>query len=83
MVNVIITGWQAGFKKIGMTQLIRACTGYGLAEGKQCVDDILDEKKVVLEKLTGEQARNFVSEAQELGAVCCVQADETAFAIRG
>ena len=34
MSDLVITGWQMGFKKISMTKLIRVYTGYGLAEGK-------------------------------------------------
>ena len=41
MNSVVITGWEKGFQKISMTKLIRAYTGYDLAQGKRCVDEIL------------------------------------------
>lgn len=68
--NVIITGWQEGFRKISMTKLIRAYAGYGLARGKQDVNAILAGELVVIPGFAREQAASFVSAAQMLGAVC-------------
>ena len=70
MSAAILTGWQPGLKKISLTQLIRAYTGYDLAQGKHCVDDLLEGKTVVLPELRKEQADIFVTEARKLGAIC-------------
>ena len=56
-----------------MTKLIRAYTGFGLAQGKRCTDDIIEGKTVVL-KVDGEAAERFASEARMLGATCHVEA---------
>lgn len=73
MSSVIITGWRKGFKKVSMTKLIRAYTGYDLARGKRCVDDVLGGETVALPGMTSEQAEHFMVEARELGAVCHVE----------
>ena len=73
---VVITGWRTGLKKIFLTKLIRLYTGYGLAKGKHCVDEVLEGKKVVLAELSGQQVREFMVQAHEVGAICEVVSDE-------
>ena len=64
-----------------MTKLIRAYTGYDLARGKRCVDDILDGETITLPEVTSEQAEHFLVEARELGAICHVET-KAALAVR-
>ena len=81
MSRVIISGWQEGFHKISMTKLIRTYTGYGLAEGKGYVDDLLEGKTIVLKELADEQAERFVAQARELRAVCHIDTSATIVAV--
>ncbi len=56
-----------------MTKLIRAYTGFNLAQGKRYTDDIVEGKTVSFE-VDGEVAERFACEAREFGAICHVEA---------
>lgn len=75
MKRIRISGWQPGFKKIGMNKLLRT-TGMSLSTAKDTVDTILAGSPVDLEFSTESAARDFLAEAQNLGAVT----DETGLA---
>jgi ribosomal protein L7/L12 len=49
MGKIIVTGWNEGFNKIQFNQFIRSRCGFGLAEAKAIVDEILHNKPVELE----------------------------------
>jgi ribosomal protein L7/L12 len=69
MNTVVITGWNPGLDKIALTKIIRKHTGLGLAEGKQCTDQILDKKPVRFKNLNKSTAKAFLAELQGLAAM--------------
>jgi hypothetical protein len=66
---VILEGWKPGMLKISLTKAIRAATGMGLAEAKDCTDSVLAEKSVTLAFPCAADADNFCYEAQRLGVL--------------
>ena len=66
---IIITGWNPGLDKIAVTKTIRKHTGFGLAEGKNCIDQILENKHVTFNNLSREAAESFLNEMKQIGAV--------------
>ena len=75
MSTVRLIGWKSEFKKVSHTKIIRKYTGYGLAEGKRCTDDVLDGKEVVISNLTEEAARKLLEEVTEIGVVAAIEID--------
>lgn len=69
MRTVIITGWNPGLDKIALTKTIRSHTGFGLAEGKNCTDQVLENKPVVFDNLSQEAAESFLAELKQIGVV--------------
>ncbi len=69
MKTLIITGWRVGLDKIALTKAIRAYTGLGLAEGKSCTDQVLENKIVTLKDLDPEIAERFLNDIQHIGAI--------------
>jgi ribosomal protein L7/L12 len=68
MKTLIITGWRLGLDKIALTKVIRAYTGLGLAEGKNCTDQVLENKTVTFTELDIETAKQFLRDIQNVGA---------------
>jgi ribosomal protein L7/L12 len=75
MSKVIITGWNPGLKKVSLTKVIRRHTGFGLARGKQCTDEILENKSVVFRNLERSTAERLLEDASECGAVGKIEED--------
>jgi len=69
MPTVKLIGWQKGLQKISLTKIIRKHTGYGLAEGKKCTDDVLDGKIVIIPNLNVEVAEKLVEEVRSVGVI--------------
>jgi hypothetical protein len=66
---VILEGWKPEMLKVALTKLIRAKSGKGLAEAKQCTDDVLAGKPVTLPFATAADADIFSANAQQLGVL--------------
>ena len=69
--TVVLEGWKPGkppFPKISLTKAIRAATGKGLAESKDCTDSVLSGEDVALMFSTSVEAEEFATEVQILGA---------------
>ena len=69
MNTVIISGWKPGLDKIALTKTIRTHTGLGLADGKQCTDQILERKPVIFSNLNREAAESFLKDVTKIGAI--------------
>ena len=69
MKTLIVTGWKLGLDKIALTKVIRAYTGLGLAEGKSCTDQVLENKIVTFKNLDLEIAERFLRDIQNIGAI--------------
>lgn len=68
MVQVRITGWRYGLKKVSMTTTIRDALDLGLADAKRCTDRVLDGEVVVLDVPSREAAIALAGALHELGA---------------
>jgi hypothetical protein len=66
---VILAGWKPGMLKISLMKIIRSSTGRGLAETKNCVDEVLAGRSVTLTFPTATDADKFCADAQRLGAL--------------
>gem|GEM_PF-3257794 len=69
MSTVIIRGWKPGLKKITLTKVIRHHTGFGLAQGKQCTDEVLENKLVIFRNLDRSTAERLLEDIRETGAI--------------
>ena len=49
MAKIIVTGWNEGFNKVQFNLFIRSRCGFGLAEAKVIVDEILQNKHVKID----------------------------------
>ena len=67
-VTVIIQGRVSGFEKVKATKLLQEEAGYGLAEAKAAVDDILNGKDVLVYFDTRDEACDFQERIENLGA---------------
>ena len=70
--EVRLVGWRAGLKKVSLNKLIQQRTGAGLRAAKDCVDDVLEDRIVVLTFESNDDARSFAEAAETLGAICQV-----------
>jgi len=75
MSTVTLKGWKPGMKKVELTKVVRKHTGYGLAEGKRCTDDVLEGKEVVLSGLDSNVARELLNEVCEIGVIAEIKTD--------
>jgi hypothetical protein len=66
---VILEGWKPGLLKISLTKIIRSSTGRGLADAKNCTDEVLAGRSVTLTFPTATDADGFCADAQRLGAL--------------
>ena len=73
MNTIIISGWRTGLQKVSLTKIIRSYTGLGLAEGKQCTDDVVSGKSVRFENLESEAAKVFLIELEKIGAIATIE----------
>ena len=77
MAVVKLTGWQAGLRKISLTKIIRKHTGYGLAKGKKCVDDVLEDIPVLIPDLSNNVAEELLREVRSVGAVAEIDLEDS------
>ena len=66
MKRVVFSGWNVGFKKVGLTKLLRYDYGYSLSRAKAVTDSILDGKSVALE-ISENPFDEIVSKLTDLG----------------
>lgn len=69
MIEVRITGWRDGLKKVQMTKEIRKYSGLGLAAGKKCTDGVLDGETVVVNVATESDAQALAAALASIGAI--------------
>ena len=67
--RILITDWNIGLNKIGLTKAIRESTGLSLNEAKMLTDRVLGGEQVELLIQDEGKARSFIEEAAALGAV--------------
>ena len=65
--EIIVKGWNVGFKKIACTKLLRTELGLGLSEAKHITDAIVANRTVPL-GISSLRAAKFISKLKELGA---------------
>lgn len=68
MSSIVVTGWNPGFDKIGMNKLLREQLGYSLGDAKRAVDDILENKPILL-TIPAESVGKLPVELVRLGVV--------------
>ena len=73
MMTVLLSGWNAGFNKIGFTRLMQQVLGYSLTEAKRVTDTIVDGEMVTVQ-VSEIQADRVIASMSELGARCAVAA---------
>jgi hypothetical protein len=56
--KIVLSGWNPGFDKVGLTKLLRARPEYSLSRAKACTDAILGGQSVTIEVQTARQ-RSF------------------------
>ena len=72
MATIIIESWREELEKISLTKLQMDILGISLKESKENVDDLLDDKKVIIEISNAIIAQKFCKEAEKIGANCRV-----------
>ena len=70
MTRVTIEGWKEGLNKVQLNHLLRRHAGYGLADAKHAVDELLAGKSVTFESPDATSATAFCLSARAIGAVC-------------
>ncbi len=73
MTTVLLSGWDAGFNKVGFTRLMQHALGYSLTEAKRVTDTIMDGEPVTVNVPEATVDQIIVS-MSELGARCAVAA---------
>lgn len=66
MKKVILCGWDVGFRKIGLTKLLRQSTGLSLSEAKSITDAVLRDQSVTI-SVPAEEFESVASELRGLG----------------
>ena len=69
MVNVILTGWNPGLRKIDLTKLLQERADLSLGAAKACVDRLLGGEHVTVPVSTLAAAEQLVHDASSLGAI--------------
>ena len=69
MYKVLLTGWKLELRKVSLNHLLREQAGLKLGEAKSSVDALLQNKTIIVEFPSREQAESFLSDVQVLGAV--------------
>lgn len=75
MPKVIMHGWQEGLQKVSLTYLQTRVLGISLPLAKANVDDLLDNKMVIIEIDDSELAISFFLSAGKLGVNCTMEDD--------
>jgi hypothetical protein len=66
--TVAITGWNAGLQKVSLTTLIQTHVGMTLTAAKQCTDNVLEGRPVLLRVASSEDAAAFCAALLAIGA---------------
>ena len=66
---VVIEECKPGISRVSLTELIQSATGNGLAEAKQCADEVLGGKAVTLTFPTATEADEFCEGAKQLSVL--------------
>jgi hypothetical protein len=75
MIRATISGWREGRNKVQLNHLLRQHAGYGLAEAKCAVDELLAGESLTFESADPESAIAFCRSASAIGAVCNTAAE--------
>ncbi len=67
MKKIVISGWEAGFQKIGFTKLFRSELGYSLKSAKETTNAILEGQSIFIEVID-RRYKELVCRLTELGA---------------
>ena len=76
MVKIVLHSWREGLKKVSLDKLISQKLGFSLKIAKSFVDDLLDDKEVVIEVADENTAQEFVQEADLLGVNCFIKRED-------
>jgi hypothetical protein len=66
--TIILSGWNTGFNKVGLTKLLRYDYGYSLSNAKTVTDSVLDGKAVTIEN-SDDRVDEFVMKLDRLGVI--------------
>ncbi|MGH1540064.1 MAG: hypothetical protein ACRBHB_06560 [Arenicella sp.] len=69
MKKIILTGWNPGLNKVGLSKLLRDKTGMSLSSAKSAVDSILEDKPIAIQIDSEGLAESIFDQAIELGAI--------------
>jgi hypothetical protein len=75
MAKVILNSWREGFEKVSLTKLQVGMLGKSLKDSKTNVDELLSDKKVVIEIDDWELANEFLKNAEKIGVNCTLLSD--------
>jgi ribosomal protein L7/L12 len=64
--RIVLSGWNPGFNKVGLTKLLRAQLGHSLRRAKTVTDAVLEGQLVTVEVADGE-AKKFINQINSLG----------------
>ena len=73
MAVLMIAGWRAGLRKVGMTKALRQRLKMDLSGAKTITDEVLDGKTISLEIEDREEARSLAAELAALGAIVKIE----------
>ena len=77
MVEVMLTGWRPGLKKISLTQALESYASLSLSEAKRMTDQLLSGQLVSLTVLDEKTAERFIASAVALGADASIRSSPT------
>lgn len=69
MKTIVISGWELGFQKVKLTELLRYDLGYSLSDAKAKTDMVLDNQRIEL--IVGDtQFSEMLAKLRLIGAKC-------------
>jgi hypothetical protein len=70
MAKIMPESWREGLEKISLAKLQMDKLGISLKQSKSNVNSLLDDEKIILEINDENLAKEFLEEAEKLGANC-------------
>ncbi len=76
MVQVLITGWKPGLRKVALTGLLQTRGGLSLRDAHDSVERCLAGETVAVGTASAAAAESLARDASELGAITSVRLSE-------
>lgn len=67
---IMMTSWTDGLCKVSLIKLQMNILQISLVDSKKNVDDLLDEKSIVITTRDNEVAKDFIFETKKIGVIC-------------